>query len=1349
MTVGAVTEASSQSPNFIVGVGASAGGLEALEKMFGCIPADTGMAFVVVQHLSPDFDSVMDELLLRQTDMPVHTVVDGVEISANAIYLIPRKKEMIISDGKLLLTDKDPGKGLTLPIDQFFRSLAQDAGPKSIGVILSGTGSDGSRGIREIHEAGGLVIVQNEDSAKFDGMPKSAMETGIVDIVLHPEAVADALARYAKHPVASDLIDSTSSLPVNDGALSKLMRRLRDTYGIDFSLYKPSTVTRRIERRLLLTQSTDFERYVEQVATEPEELNSLYRDLLIGVTQFFRDREAFAVLETLVMPELLQRLQPSDEVRVWVAGCATGEEAYSMAILLHEQLVQMDRPINVKIFATDVHQSSLDFASAGLYPKESLSDVSTERLARYFTPKGDAFQVTSEIRQMIVFAPHNIIKDAPFTKLDLVSCRNLLIYLQPNVQKKAISLFHFGLKTGGTLFLGPSEGVGDWEDEFSPVDRHWKMYRKRRDVKLPADLRLTVSGNLVPRVSKTVEVATAESDSELRRAYDQVLDVYVPSGVLIEASRQVVHFFGEAGKFLSFSKGRASTSLLDLCEADLKTSVAGALQRATKEVKSVVYSGVSAEIDGQRRQIQLSVKPLLDRTSQISHFLVTFEEVEQTPSIEPEAIDIGEVSRERITSLELELRYTKENLQATVEELEASNEELHATNEELVASNEELQSTNEELHSVNEELYTVNAEYQRKIGELTQVTDDMDNLLSSTDIGVLFLDNTLCIRRFTPRIANCFNILSQDIGREFDSFSSNIELPGLMDDLRKVAETGQPIEKKACDRFGAWHLLRILPYVSNTEFEGVVLTLVDIQSLRDVEEKLVQKEQQLQGILKNSPSFIFVKDLQGRYVLANERARRFLRTDPNDAVGKTDFDLLPNSIANQLDAQDRKVLSEGTAVEVEQKITRGGKSRMFLSAKYPLRNEQGRIVALAGIITDITRQKQSESRAKRAVKYRDRFLAMLSHELRNPMAAMRNSAEYLRRTQSSDAEIRSVADVVGRQVDQMGRLIEDLLDVSRISRQKVDIRKDVIDLRAIAKEAELAARSLITARQLGLKVELPDEAITVLGDEGRLQQVFVNLLVNAAKYTPAGGQIDFTISVGNEVATVEIKDDGVGMSRELVKRVFEPFVQADETLERSDGGLGVGLTLVRSLVELHNGTVAASSEGKNKGSIFTVTLPLTDRPIDDRPDDEIDEQSVKPLKILVVEDNPDVRDMMQKLLKLDGHEVSEAGDGITALARFEADRPDVALIDIGLPELNGYEVAKRIRKRHGREVVLLVALTGYGQPTDREAAVSAGYDEHLTKPLDMQILRQLLAEVAATFGRSDAQEERPVRRNNV
>jgi len=891
-------------PRFVVGLGASAGGLEALERVFRTMPADTGMAFVIIQHLSPNFDSMMDELLRRQTKMQVHMVEDRVEVAANSVYLIPSGKEMIVSNGRLLLTDKDPQNGLSLPIDQFFRSLAREYGERSIGVILSGTGSDGSRGIVEIHDCGGLVISQSEESAKFDGMPRSAVETGVVDIVVPPEDVAPTLLRYSRNPTIGELTSTEDLVPVDENSMNRLLRLLHDSHGIDFSLYKPGTVRRRIERRLLINQSTDFEDYVERVDTDPDERNSLYHDLLIGVTQFFRDKEAFHLLEQKVIPDLIAAHPKGDEFRVWVAGCATGEEAYSLAILIDEVSRRMKRDLDVRIFATDLHKASLDAASAGVYAASAFTDVPRERQEEYFEPHGNGYRVVQSLRQRVVFAQHNIIKDAPFTKLNLISCRNLLIYLQPSIQQKVISLFHFGLRTRGILFLGPSEGVADLEAEFANIDRHWKVFRKHRDSRLPTDLSLPMTPGMPKRapghVRNTLE---SRSESELLNLYNQVLDQCVPTAVLIDDQYNVLHIFGDADRFLRLPKGRPSYSLLALLENELKTACAGAVQRSIKEQRQTAYSGLRLEEGDDTLEIRLLVTPLQSKRSEATHLLIRFEVLESAADSKPDEVktlDIGEVSRERTEALEIDLRRTRESLQATIEELETSNEELHATNEEIVASNEELQSTNEELHSVNEELYTVNAEYQRKIVELTELHDDMQHLLDSTDVGTVFLDAQLCIRKVTPRIAETCNILERDIGRQFSSFTHNIDHPNFMSDIRQVLSSGDRVEREVRDRRGRWYYLRILPYRPRGSNDGVVITLIDSQPLHDAREQLQEQELLLQAILDNAPAFIFVRDEGGRYLLANQEARKWFHINSQEVLGRTDHELLPRPLADRL-----------------------------------------------------------------------------------------------------------------------------------------------------------------------------------------------------------------------------------------------------------------------------------------------------------------------------------------------------------------------------------------------------------------------------------------------------------------
>ena len=857
----------SNKPTHVVGIGASAGGLEALEKLFSEMPTELGFAFVVIQHLSPDFESLMDELLARHTSMPIHRVIDGMEVSANSVYLIPPRKEMIIADGKLLLTDRDPAPAFTLPIDMFFRSLADDFGARSIGIVLSGTGTDGTRGVLEIKKSGGLVLVQTPASSKFDGMPRSAVGTGVADKIQEPELMGATLQAISSASPSFSSLTLLEEEVADATPHGRILMMLRERYGIDFTLYKPGTIGRRIERRMAIRNIGSSKDYLTRLSQDDEELENLYRDLLIGVTEFFRDPQAFEILYTDVLDEMANKLSNERSLRIWTPGCATGEEAYSLALMLHELATQKNKPLNVKIFATDLHPGALEAAGAGLYRKEALSNVSEERLDRYFIPQSDnhTYRVSPELRRMVVFAAQNVTKDPPFTKIDLVSCRNLLIYLQQHVQDKILSLFHFSLNKGGVLFLGPSETAGVLDSEFDTVDRHWRLYRKRRDARLTSVSRfpmspmtpLTPVNNMrLPGDSADIPSSPQSETIRLLKTYDALLDMYIPAGFLVDIHGNIIHVFGDVSQFTRPLMGRPTVDLLDILIDELKIAVGAGIQRATKERSLISYGGIRIGSDDDGQIVSVTARRV--QTGQVAdstrpeHILITVSRQEaapllpdgseeQTPAVAIESLDISEEARERINALEYELRYTKEHLQATNEELETSNEELQATNEEMMASNEELQSTNEELHSVNEELYTVNAEYERKIAELTRLTADMDNLLQSTDLGTVFVDKEARIRKYTPAVASTFSLIPQDIGRPIDHFAHRIRDPKMMDHIRQVLETGDRVEREVQNRAGDWLLMRILPYrTEDTEMEGAVVTLVDVTQLKGTEEQLNQ-----------------------------------------------------------------------------------------------------------------------------------------------------------------------------------------------------------------------------------------------------------------------------------------------------------------------------------------------------------------------------------------------------------------------------------------------------------------------------------------------------------------------------
>jgi two-component system CheB/CheR fusion protein len=1348
-----------------VGIGASAGGLEALERFFGNLPDKVGMAFVVVQHLSPDFKSLMDELLARHTKLPIHLVENGMQVQADHVYLIPPRMEMIISGGRLLLSERAPVPDFTLPIDVFFRSLARDCGPRAVAIVLSGGGSDGSRGIRDVRDAGGTVIVQDTGSAQFDGMPRTARDAGVAHWVLSPQEMPHVLLELQARGVKSATTSAGAggnghSTPFGSAAdapaprgVEAVYRMLEEEFGIDFTHYKPSTITRRIERRLSLAQSADIDQYVERLRSDHNELDVLYRDLLIGVTRFFRDEDAFAMIEAKVLPELLAREPRSEPLRIWVAGCATGEEAYSLAIALQDlMLATGERP--VKIFATDVHRGSLERATRAIYEGEALAHVSRERLERYFVRLGDAYQVVPDVRKMIVFAHHNVMKDAPFTRVDLITCRNLLIYFQTAAQQKVLSLFHFALKRHGRLFLGPSETLGPLGHEFQVVDKHWRLYEKQSDLRTA----LEPPGNVRELLGARFQAAslgtapTRPPLTQLLAVYDALLDEVMPPSLLVSDRGELVHSFGGASRFVHPRDGRQGTDIFDVVDAELKMLLVGGIRRVLHDPNPLVFKGVRLEPrseDGDRESgpvsFDVTLRRVRARHGGTPHVLIEFAPAEGPPRrlpTTPTEIKLDEVSREQLTGLEAELSHTRENLQAAIEELETSNEELQASNEELQTSNEELQSTNEELQSVNEELYTVNAEYQRKIAELTEVTNDMDNLLTSTEVGTVFLDAELKIRRFTPQIADNFALMPHDVGRPIDTFTSKLSHPELNEDLKKVLVEGHPIERELSDGSGRTFFLRIFPYRAKGRAQGVVLTIIDVSSLKRAEDALFHERHLLNNLLANIPDAIYFKDARGRFIRANQpMAARLGAASPDEVTGKTAADLPEEGDARAVHQQDQRVLLTGDAQHYNLEERRGpdGVVQWDLATRLPLRDASGQIVGTTGIFRDVTDQKRAEEKIREAVRRRDQFLAMLSHELRNPLAAMVTATGLLKADglASNPQKSARFLQVLERQSHQMTRLLDELLEASRVTQNKIELKREPLDLNRVVRDAIEGTRGQIDARHIELTVDLLPDPLIVNGDAARLQQVLVNLLNNAAKYTPAGGHVVVRSRRDEQGAKVSIKDDGAGIPPDMLESVFELFVQSSRTLDRSAGGLGVGLSLVRSLVDMHGGSVAAFSQGEGTGCEFVVRLPLSSVPAsgDDRGFTDGFRKlpgrcDVPPgASVLVVEDNADSREMLREVLERSGYQVTVAESGPRALELLEAMDPNAAILDVGLPELDGFELARRIRQHPRHRDICLVALTGYGQPSDRITSREAGFDAHLVKPVRVEHLLELLAEM--------------------
>ena len=1612
MDVGLLTRGDGMLP--IVGLGGSAGAIAALREFFAAMPTDSGMAFVVILHLSPQHESTLAEMFQRSTAMPVVAATDGVTVQPNCVYVIPPGKFLAAANGQLRLTDAQEPRGKRVAVDHFFRTLAETHGAQALAVVLSGAGGDGALGLKRIKELGGLTIAQAPDEAEHPDMPRAAIATGLVDWVLQVNEMPAKLLAYMKQRAELKLPGEDGPHPAepvelspdeHESALRDVLAFLHTRTGSDFSYYKRATILRRIARRMQVNGLADLPGYLVYLRTHAGEAAALLQDLLISVTNFFRDPAAFAALERTI-PEMFKGKGAADTVRVWVAGCATGEEAYSIAMLLCEHASTIVGPPQIQVFATDLDEEVIREAREGLYPETIAADVSDERLQHFFIHEQGGYRVRRAVRELVLFAPHDLLKDSPFSRLDLVSCRNLLIYLNREAQSRVFDIFHFALRPGGRLLLGTSEAVEDGSPLFAVLDKTQRLYLQRpapqRLITVPTGPgtlaralalqdrvreRPTVPGratieNVQARLDHAVPFDSGLPPAEL---HYRLIERFSPPSVLVNSAHDMVHLSDSADRFLQFTGGEPTRNLLRTVHPMLRVELRAALYAAAQTHTAATAFRVPVEIGDAASLVDIRVTPAGDLAPDF--LLVVLEEHPADGTIALAVArnadaDQAALHLEReLVATKAQLRDTIEQSEASTEELKASNEELQAINEELRSATEELETSREELQSINEELTTVNDELKSNVDRLAQSNSDLQNLMAATNIATVFLDRELRIQRFTPAAKALFNLITTDLGRPLSDLHGGLDYPEIVADAESSLAHLQPAQREV--RAGErWYIARILPYRTDDDrIAGVVLTFLDITARKDSEnallastarfraaveavngliwtnnaqgqmegeqpewgnftgqdrdsyqgygwtravhpddvqptleawneavagkkafvfehrvrrkdgqwrlcsiravpvlddrgevsewvgvhtditeqkrtqEALRTNEERLRLFIQHAPAGIAQFDREMRYLAAS---RRWLEDNglTGEVIGRSHYDLFPEapeaweevrrralagetlrSEGDRFDRADGSVqwvkwealpwrdatggiggiiiasedISERKNAEVrvreseerfrvvadaapvliwlsgtdklcywfnkpwlaftgrsmDQEVGNGWAegvhpddldhclqtyvsafdARTPFSMEYRLRRHDGefrwlidngvprygvggKFEGYIGSCLDVTDYKSAQASLQDADRRKDEFLATLAHELRNPLAPIGNGLEVIRMA-GADGAVERARSMMTRQLVHLVRLVDDLVDVSRVTSGKLELRRERLELRSVIDAAVETSRPIIDQAGHDLVVVVPDEPVFVDGDHIRLSQVVSNLLNNSAKYTHRGGHIRLTVGHEGETAVVTVKDDGIGIPAAMLDRVFEMFIQVDRSLEKTTGGLGIGLSLGKRLVEMHGGTIEARSEGEGRGSEFVVRLPSV-APVSSAAPRRKEVVTPNPRRILVVDDNADAADLLGELLEMLGNEVRTAYDGEAGVQAAGEFHPEVVFCDIGMPKVNGYEAARRIREQPWGRATVMVALTGWGQEDDRKKSADAGFDFHLVKPVELTALTKLLAGLAQT-----------------
>jgi two-component system, chemotaxis family, CheB/CheR fusion protein len=1189
----------------VVGIGASAGGLAALKILISRIPAESGVAWVVVMHLSPTHESHLSELLQPHVGMPVRQITETTELEPDQVYVIPPNANLNAIDTHLRLSDLEELAAQRGSVDHFFRTLARTHHGHSVGVILTGTGSDGAQGVREIKAKGGITLVQDPEEAEYDSMPRSAIATGAVDAVLPVAEIPGAVLRFiGTEPRMAIGEDEPTGAEDHRRLIQKVFALIRRRTGRDFRRYKRPTVLRRVARRMQLAQVEELEAYAELLSADPAEVETLADDLLITVTSFFRDPDVFEALAEQILPRLFEEKGPEDSIRVWSVGCATGEEAYSLAILLLEEAERHPAPPRIQVFATDVHQPSLARARDAIYAGDIEADVTPERLERFFEADVGGYRVRKHVRELVVFSPHDLLGDPPFSRLDLVSCRNLLIYLEQEVQRDVQALFHYALTARGVLVLGTSESV-DTSKLFRAEDKEHRIYRRRAVT--AAEARVPVFP--LARTGHPALVETEQSPRDIAPGalHHRMVERFAPPSLLVNQDDTVIHLSEHAGRYLVHPGGEPSVNVFKIVREELRTEMRVALRAARQQGGGPAAESkpVTMPLDGGTGTVVLKVR-LAPAFEAEGYALVVFEERAAPEAPEGPAPDVGVGAGDggRVGELEEELADARRQLQTTIEDYEATQEELQSSNEELQSSNEELRATmeeletsKEELQSINEELQAVNEENRHKVEELAQLSGDLQNLLVATDIAILFLDQQLRIVRFTPKLAELFNVRPADQGRPISDLTHRLGYKDFMADARTVLERLATVEREIQDETGRWYLTRVLPYrTPDDRIKGVVVNFIDISDRKRMEEELRNAKTFAEDIVEtlHDPLLVLTADL--RVLSANPAFYEHFRVEPEGTIDRSIYELGNK----QWDIPDlrrllEEVLPESRVVrdfKVEHEFEGIGRRVILFNAR---RIDHVNFVLVG--IHDITEREVAElelraakEAAERANAVKGQFLSTMSHELRTPLNAMIGLAELVE-TEVMDPDTtaqKEHAVRIKRNAWQLVHMVDEILTFSRSEAERETGTLKEADLAEVVRDA-LATLDLETIAP-GLEVNLlgAEEPVPAHTDPDKVRQIIINLVANAVKY--AEGPVEVELDVNQQAVDFHVRDHGPGIPRDQLERIFDPFVRLDTSTSRARGGSGLGLAISRRFARLLGGDVIVESV-VGEGSSFTLRLP--------------------------------------------------------------------------------------------------------------------------------------------------------------